>query len=276
MRILLVHADKYRWATTYRAEALKKQWKEDDVDIAYFRNLPDGEVYDVIHFLFSGGVGKVKDYILKYRHKVFTTLASQRTLDQYFDKLETLAEIYKNTVCCVCQNRLLASQLKELIKQDNVVYIPNGVDEKSFNRKFIVGFVGVRADNTDHKGYNLIKQACDELGLELRLAHSGYGHGFKPFESMPDFYKEIDCLAIASISEGCNNPTLEALAMNKPVISTRVGIAGELAGVTLVDRDVENIKHALRKLSGRIQILEKYTWEKVAKDYHNLYTKNLK
>lgn len=55
MRILLVHQDKYKWAANIRAEALKKEWINDEVDIAYFKDLPDGEKYDVIHFLFSGG-----------------------------------------------------------------------------------------------------------------------------------------------------------------------------------------------------------------------------
>ena len=274
MKILLVHADKFPWATTNRAEALKREWIEDEVEIAYRDNLPDGDKYDVIHFLFSGGISKVKDYILKHKTKIFTTLASQRTLDQYFDKLENLVEIYKNTVCCVCQNSTLEGKLKALIGQNNVVYIPNGVDEKLFNRKFIVGFVGVKADSSDHKGLNLVRRACDELGLDLKLAHSGHSSDVRPLETMPDFYREIDCLIIPSMSEGCNNPTLEALAMNKPVISTKVGIAEELEGVILVERDVESIKGALRRISGRIQILEKYTWNIIAKQYHDLYVRN--
>lgn len=172
MQILLVHADKIPWATTTRAEALKKRWVDDEVDIAYFKNLPDGEKYDVIHFLFSGAIGKAKEYILKYKEKTFTTLASQRTLDEYYDKLPVLIEIYKNTVCCVAQNPDLAKKLIDLIQKDNVVYIPNGTDEKLFDRKFIVGFVGIKADNTDHKGLLLVERACKELGLELKTANS--------------------------------------------------------------------------------------------------------
>lgn len=271
MKILLVHTDKVPWATTHRAQALKKHWTNDDVDIAYSGSLPDGDSYDVIHFLYSGGIGKIKDYILRYKNKTFTTLASQRTLDQYYDKLPTLIEIYKNTVCCVAQNPTLAKQLKALINHDNVVYIPNGVDTNLFNRKFVVGFVGAKADNTDHKGYQLVKKACEELELELKTAHSGNVREAIPLESMPDFYANIDCLVIPSVSEGCNNPTLEALAMNKPVLSTNVGIAEELEGVTLIDRDVESIKKALKHLSGRIQIVEKYTWRIIAKEHHYLY-----
>lgn len=273
MRILLVHPDKYPWATTYRAQAFKKLWNEDEVDIAFFKNLPDGEPYDVIHFLFSGGIGKVKDYILKYKEKTFTTLASPRTLEEYYDELSTLIEIYKKTVCCVANNPKMANDLKKIIHQENVVYIPNGVDTEMFKREFVVGFVGAKADGADHKGYELVKKACQELGLTLKLAHNGHGSDVKPHEVLPDFYRSIDCLVLASKSEGCNNPTLEALAMNKAVISTRVGIAEELEGVTLVERDVESIKHALRHVSGRIQIAEKYTWENVARQYHELYEK---
>jgi glycosyltransferase involved in cell wall biosynthesis len=272
-KILLVHADrKNRWATQSRAEALKSQWVDDEVDIAERDNLPDGSNYDVIHILFSGGVAKIKDYILQHKSKVYTTLASERTLNQYFDKLEDLIEIYKNTICCVCQNPRLKEKLKSIINQDNVVYIPNGVDEQLFERKFVVGFVGAMADATDHKGLKLAQQACKELNLELRMAHSGYKSNIQPFETMPDFYRGIDCLILPSLSEGCNNPTLEALAMNKPVISTDVGIANELEGVILVERNVEGLKRALRKLSGRIQILEKYTWAKIAIRYKLLYS----
>ena len=266
MKILLIHADRFPWATTHRAEAIKKELTEDEVDIAYFKNLPDGDKYDVIHVLFGCGISKIKDYILKYKHKTFTTLASRRTLESFLDKKEDLIEIYQESICCVAQNPVLADQLKTLIQQDNVVYIPNGVDTAFFNREFIVGYVGEgHSINQKRKGYSIVKEACEELGLELKSASS------LPHEEMPEFYKQIDCLVILSDDEGCNNPTMEALAMNKPVISTTAGIASELEGVILVNRDVESVVSALRKLSGRIQILEKYTWKIIANQYRKLY-----
>jgi hypothetical protein len=253
MKILLVHNDKFLWAASIRAENLKKQWKDDEVDIVNADNLPDGSQYDIIHFLFSGGITRYKEYILK--HKAFTTLASYRTLEGHWDNLEDLKEIYDHTVC-VCHN-------PDLAKRVNGVYIPNGVDTEMFSRKFVVGFVGGTIGKDDHKGFKLIEKACDELGLELLAVNC-------PYHMMPSFYRSIDCLVIASKSEGCNNPTLEALAMNKPVISTDTGIAKEL-GLTIVNRDVESIKKELIKLSGRIQILKKYTWEIVAAQYKKLY-----
>ena len=266
MKILLIHNNLMRWADTFRAEEFKKRWTDDEVDIASaMEELPDGDKYDVIHFMYSGGLTKSKDYILKYKDKVFTTLASERTFKSSHNDKDLLIKIYKETQCCVCQNTSLLIKLKELIGQNNLVYIPNGVDTELFNRKFIAGFVGAKGSN-NHKGYDLVKQACDYFGIELKEAHEhDYTH-----EEMPEFYNQIDCLIIASESEGCNNPTMEALAMNKPVISTKVGIAEELEGVTIVDRNVDSIKMALRRLSGRIQIMD-YTWDKIASQYHSLY-----
>lgn len=258
-----------RWADVFRAEELKKHWKDDEVDIVNRWNLPDGDKYDVIHFLYSGALSKSKEYILKHKDKVFTSLVSQRTLDFRFDRPENLKKVYQNCKGIVCQNYDLMDKLIDWIGREyvkKVHYIPNGVDTELFNRRFVAGFVGAKASN-DHKGFHLAKKACEDLGIELKVAHE---HDFV-HEDMPVFYRQIDCLIIPSKSEGCHNPTLEALAMNIPVISTDVGIARELEGVTIVERDVESIKKALRKLSGRIQILEKYTWKDIAKKYRELY-----
>jgi len=267
MRILLLHGDRYPWASTRRAEALKKEWINDKVDILSFWDTPKEE-YDIIQVVHSGGITRIKDYLLAHKDKVFTTLASQRTLDGVFDNKKDLIEIYKQTVCCVSLSRRLQFELQNLDDWIKTVYIPNGVDTELFNSSFTVGFVGAKNSNK-HKGYGMVKQACDELGLILKIAG-----GDVPIEKMPDFYNQINCLIIPSESEGCNNPTLEALAMNKPVISTRVGIAEELAGVTLVDSTVEYVKKALRELSGRIQIMEGYTWKSIASRYRELYEKH--
>jgi glycosyltransferase involved in cell wall biosynthesis len=255
-----------RWADTFRAEALKKEWINDEVTTRSRWHIPDGEGYDVIHFLYSGALTKSKEYILKHKDKVFTSLVSQRSLDGMFDNKKELFEIYKNTQCCVCQNPRLLIQLREFIPNVKAVYIPNGVDTELFNKPFVVGFVGAK-DSNDHKGFHLAQEACDELGVELIKANEhDYTH-----EEMPEFYKKIDCLVIPSKSEGCHNPTLKALAMNVRVISTDVGIAKELQGVTIIERDVESLKKAIQSLNTRTQILEKYSWSNIANQYRKLY-----
>lgn len=258
-RILLVHNDKKTWATERRARVLSNIWH---ADICHADNVSEG--YDVIHFLYSGGLTKSKKFILKNKDKVFTTLASHRSLEGRWDNKDDFEEIYRNTQCCVCHNPTLLSKYNDLYG-DNAVFIPNGVDEIIFNRDFKVGYVGAK-DSAEHKGLYIIQKACNELGIELKKAEGEYSN-------MIDFYRGIDCLAVASESEGCNNPTLEALAMNKPVISTDTGIADQLDGVFLVQRNVESIMKALRKLSGRIQIIEEYTWDKIAKQYMDMYVR---
>lgn len=265
-KILLVNNNLMRWADTFRAEEFKKHWTEDEVDIvSALKPLPNGDKYDVIHFLYSGGLTKSKDWILKYKDKVFTSLASERTFKSSHNNQEDLREIYENTKCCVCQNPGLVERLKQFAPKAKSVFIPNGVDTELFNHKIVVGFVGA-SHSYEHKGLPIVQQACEELGIELKIVHEhDYTH-----EQMPEFYKRIDCLAIPSLSEGCNNPTLEALAMNVPVISTDVGIA-KILGCVIINRDVESLKTALLNLNRRFLILKDYTWAKIASQYRQLY-----
>lgn len=267
-KILLVHNNLMRWADVFRAEEFKKHWTEDEVDIVSALNpLPDGDKYDVIHFLYSGGLTKSKDFILKNKDKVFTSLASERTFKSSHNNQEDLKEIYNNTKCCVCQNPSLLKRFQELFPLTKAVFIPNGVDTELFNHKIVAGFVGA-SHSYEHKGLPIAQKACDELGIELKIAKEhDYTH-----EQMPEFYKQIDVLLIPSLSEGCHNPTLEALAMNIPVISTDVGIA-KILGCVIIKRDVDSLKTALLNLNRRFLILKEYTWESIAKQYYDLYVR---
>lgn len=253
-----------RWADTFRCEVFKREWKDDEVDVVSAEKLQEKD-YDVIHFMFSGGLSKYKDFILRHKDKVFTSLASERTFKSSHNNQDDLREIYQNTKCCVCQNQSLLKKFQEIYPGAKATYIPNGVDTELFKHTFKAGFVGAR-HSYEHKGLPIAQQACDELGIPLLIAHEhDYTH-----EQMPEFYKQIDCLLIPSLSEGCHNPTLEALAMNIPVISTDVGIA-KILGCAIIERDVDSLKQNLLKLNRRFLILSDYTWESVAKRYHSLY-----
>jgi glycosyltransferase involved in cell wall biosynthesis len=156
--------------------------------------------------------------------------------------------------------------------KSKVHYIPNGVNAELFQKDFAVGFVGSKASH-EYKGLPLIQEACARLGVKLIIQSNEWPNKITPLERMPDFYREINCLAVASIGEGSNNPTLEALSMNIPVISTNTGMAANLEGVILVDRTVEDIMAGIRTVYTRKQILEKYTWKIIAKQYDKLYAK---
>ncbi len=273
MKILLITGDTLApWAITFRAQELKKRWPQDEVEIvAEFTGNPND--YDVVHFLFSGKIGTYTQMFLEHPNKMITSIVSANTLTYDFDHETIIQLIFSNSRKVVCLNPFLKQQIIELIGDEyaeKVVCIPNGVDEILFDRKFTVGFVGSNY-NHEYKGLPLIREACSRLGVELLVHDCHYPEKVTAREDMPAFYKQIDCLCLASLGEGTNNPTLEALSMNKPVVSTNTGIAAELPGVILVDRTVESIMEGISKLNYRQHILYQYTWDTIAEKYRNLY-----
>lgn len=276
MKILLITGDTLApWAITFRAQELKKRWLQDEVDIVpEFNGNPDD--YDVVHFLFSGNIGKYFQMFQDHPNKLYTSVVSANTLTYGFDKKIILYTIFSTSRKVICLNPSLQKQVIELIGEqhtEKIIYIPNGVDEKLFHHKFTVGFVGSNL-NHDYKGLPLIREACKRLDVELLIHNCHYPDKVTEREDMPAFYRQIDCLCLASLGEGCNNPTLEALVMHKPVISTNTGIAAELPGVILVERTVESIMEGINKLNYRKHIQENYTWDIIAEKYHNLYLQN--
>jgi glycosyltransferase involved in cell wall biosynthesis len=71
---------------------------------------------------------------------------------------------------------------------------------------------------------NLKKKGYD---LDIKIADASVSR--QTYLTMPQFYREIDVLICASISEGTPTPVLEAAAMGKTWISTNVGVIPELA-----------------------------------------------
>ena len=114
-----------------------------------------------------------------------------------------------------------------------------------------VGIVGCNWRGDDHKGISIAREACNEVGAELWVLDSKTGtHPYIPHEEMPLWYNRLDALLICSKEEGGPNPGLEAMACGLPVISTRVGVMGELlADEWLCDRTAAAFSEKLRELS---------------------------
>jgi hypothetical protein len=147
------------------------------------------------------------------------------------------------------------------------VYIPNGVfDPAPDGRAFVVGFAG-RPD--EYKGFSLIAEACERAGAVFRPAT-----GDVPPDEMADYYRGLDVYVCASVAEGHSTPVMECLALNKPVITTRVGLPmtlSPLPSLSLVDRDVDAIADAIRARMTRAQVLPKYGWETTCAELRRLY-----
>jgi glycosyltransferase involved in cell wall biosynthesis len=148
-------------------------------------------------------------------------------------------------------------------------FIPNGIfPQFSPDHGFTVGWAGnPRMHREGYKGEELIRRACSELGVEFRVATE------IPFERMPNFYRSLDCYVCASEAEGFSTDAMECLAMNVPVITTRVGIPGEL-NLIFVERSVEDIKRGIEKLFTERQVAE-YRWDAVCQRYEHLYARIL-
>ena len=143
----------------------------------------------------------------------------------------------------------------------NAFYIPDGImDEFMAKKEFTVGFAG----HPDHyKGYDLIKQACEEEGVKFKPATNLGPH------QMLDYYKSIDLYVCASINEGHSTPVMECLAMNVPVITTDVGIPRAL-NVHKIDRSVAGIRHGIQRYNSRSQV-NGFTWYDICRRFKSLY-----
>jgi glycosyltransferase involved in cell wall biosynthesis len=141
-------------------------------------------------------------------------------------------------------------------------YIPDGIFEQFRpNRKFTVGFAG-RPD--DYKGFDLIFQACELLGVTFAPARGE----LSPL-SMPDYFSSIDLYVCASRAEGASTPVMECLAMNVPVITTNVGIP-KFLNVHKVERNVESIAKGIERFYTQKQVTA-YNWKSICAQFTDLY-----
>lgn len=145
----------------------------------------------------------------------------------------------------------------------HAIYIPTGISEGCRSTKpFVVGWAG---RPTKYKGVHLLTQACEELGVELKLAK-----GRIPPKDMPDWYRALDLYVCASVAEGFSAPVMECLAMNVPVITTDVGIPSTL-NVMKIPRTVEGIKEGIERFYTQNQVLPRFSWKVVNRQFHDLY-----
>jgi len=97
--------------------------------------------------------------------------------------------------------------------------------------------------------------------------------GERPYDSMPEFYNNIDYLLMPSRFEAGPTCILEALACNVPVISTKTGFAPEFStilydNVKELAKILENIKIQSNLLRKRVEYL---TYDKWAEEHKKIY-----
>ena len=175
------------------------------------------------------------------------------------DKLEPLLKEMSKCYCLIATNNKLYKIGKSV--NNNVHLIPNGIDLKewgkvsrSAKKTFTVGFCGNIAtpQYREYKGYDFVKEACSNLGIELKTAL--YRSAQIPHDKMRElFYSEIDCIVHPTLGEGCSNTLMEACACGVPIITTKVaGFHGEMMkhnnNILFCKRTTKSIQNIIKRL----------------------------
>ena len=152
--------------------------------------------------------------------------------------------------------------LKEKIRNQKSIIIPNGVDTTLFkpmdktdcqkrinwdNSKKHIFFAASK--DRPEKNYQLAKTSVEAISEFDIVLHDA--SGIKN-EEMPIYYNAADLVLLTSIWEGSPNAIKEAMACNRPIISTKVGdvpwLLSEVKGCYLCKNNYSSISKSIYKL----------------------------
>jgi glycosyltransferase involved in cell wall biosynthesis/tetratricopeptide (TPR) repeat protein len=175
-----------------------------------------------------------------------------------------------------------------------IVNIPHGLDTKFFmprscadlsgHGRLRLGWAGNR--KSPAKGYAEFIEPLGQLpGVELVVC--GYSDRNLTHEEMRGWYDAIDAYICASLSEGHNNPLMEAGAMARAIITTDNGTVPEYLrdgeSALIVPRTASALREAVERLrddhslrvrlgeSARASVLAKWDWQVCGKAYREFF-----
>ena len=136
-------------------------------------------------------------------------------------------------------------------------------------------------------GGGQMQQKLQQIVSEKNLADIIEFTGRIDPEDMPQVYRQSDIFISASMQEGMSNAMLEAAASGLPIITTFCEGTDELIadnGIIVNNADAREIADAIRKLADDRQLYkqmavaarkqaQKFTWNKAASQYIELYHK---
>lgn len=241
----------------------------------------------------------------------------------YRNTIESL--VFRSAARVVVQSKAYKSFLMNACRLDEnkFVMIPNGVDTTFFNpspesrknqqgvfdsNKKVILFVGRLVSQ---KGLEFLLRALRGIGKQepkIRLVVVGEGPlrshfvkraknlqisskvrflGAVPHKEMPKIYSESDIFVMPSLSESFPNVLLEAMAMKKPIVSTRVGVAPEIlkdreTALLVSPREVLELERAILRLlsneplalslgENARKLAENYSWDSVVTKTLSMY-----
>jgi glycosyltransferase involved in cell wall biosynthesis len=129
---------------------------------------------------------------------------------------------------------MLIEDLKKMkVKNTEMFYVPNGVDEQVFHPirplttegELIAGHVGKVCTAKGQQEF--IIPAMNRAKVKSIYNMNDY-RDRRPYCEMAPYYNDMDVFLCASVEDGTPNPALEAAACGRPIISNRIGNMPEL------------------------------------------------
>jgi teichuronic acid biosynthesis glycosyltransferase TuaC len=192
-----------------------------------------------------------------------------RFLGERWKRGQILSAVRRSAGVIVVSDSLKQRLVREGVDEGSVTVVPNGVDVGRFapidrdaacrtlglaaDRRRILfvgrfarekgpahavnafGRIAIRHPDVDlvMVGDGELRSECEQLAARLLPAGRVAFAGFQPHDSVPTWLAASDTLCLPSLSEGCPNAVLEALACGRPVVATRVGAVPELVSAAV-------------------------------------------
>lgn len=217
-----MYADVIGWAWENKIFEIQS-FLRNEIDIrlkylsfdSYLNSSPD------LIFTFDCSPGAIRSLISSGRR--YLTGVTAHVYQNYSDWKENL----QKAIAIHANSLLLYNEICNL--NENCYYLPNGVNENLFeyserdlNDSFKIGYVG---KPNKLKGLEeFIMPACKKAEVELVTQSCYFNSKEKlPYQKMPEYYRGIDAVIIASISDGTPNMLLEAASVGRTFVGNRIG-----------------------------------------------------
>lgn len=285
--------------------------REEDIDIVHVWGIRNGQFVEnvlsaaVLHDLCDSFALTYKNQALEQDFSVKKLITFLRTM--YYER-----SLVKKCFTCFVSAR--DKKLLGATGNDRCFVVPNGVDAAYFSpvphegeERYSFAFSGdmhfrpnIQAACYFYKEiFPIVVKKCPEarwyiIGCEPAEEVSGMHDGKNIIvtgfvERITDYLGKVNVFIAPMVSGlGIKNKILEAMAMGKPVLSTRLGMSGidyeEGKHVLTADSPGEFTDKLIQLLgdgdlrkrlgeNARQLILEKYSWENTVRKYEDLYNK---